>query len=173
MWFYFFSDFLLCWYLKLRFVENTSWTKIPKNNHCAVSTVEAARGFPLSITVRWDMERWGCLLRLDATEGIFQSTNYTPQFNNKKVSAPDTDTEIGVWVRFQMPKPGFGRTLPRTLAPYFEIITCCLLLFITCLNFPLKIHFEILQGSQLQSGWWWKFGVHYYFNMQAGMWNLL
>ena len=108
-----------------------------------------------------------------ATEGIFLSTNYTPQFNKKKVSAPDTDTEIGVWVRFQMPKPGFGRTLPRTLAPYFEIITCCLLLFITCLNFPLKIHFEILQGSQLQSGWWWKFGVHYYFNMQAGMWNLL
>ena len=60
----FFQIFLLCWYLKLRFVENTSWTKIPKNNHCAVSTVEAARGFPLSITVRWDMERWGCLLRL-------------------------------------------------------------------------------------------------------------
>ena len=83
----FFSDFLLCWYLKLRFAENTFWTKILKSNHYAVSTVEAARGFPLSITVRWDMERWGCLLRL-----LLKVYSSLPTVHHnsttKKVSAP-------------------------------------------------------------------------------------
>ena len=35
-WLYFFR-FLTHWYLKLRFVFNTFWTKIPKNSHCVWS----------------------------------------------------------------------------------------------------------------------------------------
>ena len=160
--FIFFSDFLLTWYIKL------SWKyflnkKPQKQPLCSLY----CRGRQRLSTEHHCEVRHGTL-RLSTTttlaiEGIFQSTNYTPQFNNKKVSVPILIPKL----EFQMPKPGFSRTLPRTVAPYFEIITCCLLLFITCLNFPLKIHFEILQGSRLQSGWWWKSGV------QAGMWNFL
>ena len=82
---FFYVDFLFCWYLKLGFFENTFWTKIPKSNHCAVSTVEAARGFPLSITVRWDMERWGCLLRLPLLK-VYSSRLPTTHHNSTKKS---------------------------------------------------------------------------------------
>ena len=35
------------------------------------------------------------------------------QFRKKKIGS-DTDTEIGPWVWFPIPKPGFGRTLDGT-----------------------------------------------------------
>ena len=33
----YFAWFFICWYLKLRFVSNILWTKIPKSSHCEQS----------------------------------------------------------------------------------------------------------------------------------------
>ena len=140
--FIFFSDFLLSWYIKLswKYFLNKKPQKQPlcslycrgrqrlsTEHHCEV------RHGTLRLSTR--------ILRLLRLLLKVYSSLPTTHHNStkKKFRLPYRYRNwILASVRFQIPKPGFGRTLSRTLAPYFEIITCCLLLFITCLNFPLK-----------------------------------
>ena len=130
----------------MRFVENILWTKIPKSNHCAVSTVEAARGFPQSITVRWDLERWGCLLRLLLK--VYSSLPTTHcNSTTKKVSAPDT--EIGFWLRFQNAKSWFRLYTTKNLGAIFWNYYLLPHTFYHLFEFPAKDSFWNSSGKSV------------------------
>ena len=70
----FFSDFFTRWYLKLRFVSNNFWTKIPKSSHSDNSSTAACcslhRCIPLHTSSEYSYE-----LRYSAA--VSQCTNCT------------------------------------------------------------------------------------------------
>ena len=148
MWFYFFCWFFILLVSKVRIFRKYFLNKnSQKQPLCSLY----CRGRQRLSTEHHCEVRHGTLrlsTTLAATEGIFQSsTNYTPQFNKKKFQLPIPIPKLEFGFGSRMPKPGFGHILPRTLPPHFEIITCCLLLFITCLNFPLKDSFWDSSGK--------------------------
>ena len=49
-----FLRFITRWYLQLKFVSKTFWTKIPKSNHCATVNYDTKKGKKI-ITQLWHL----------------------------------------------------------------------------------------------------------------------